>query len=293
MTTPYLDWVRDTRQARVTAPALTCDCAVHIYRPMGVGTLTANRRYDPPQASIEDLERVHAAMGVQRSVIVQASIYGTDPTVMLEALRRAPDRYRGIAVIDDSVTDAQMRDLHDAGVRGARFNLLSRFGTAFDPQVFQRDVDRVAAMGWSVSLHATVPELKEKQALIEAIRCPVILDHVAYFFDPADGNQAQDVNFLRTFTDRGNWWIKISRMDRYVRAPYDAVVETVGRLVQAAPERTLWATDWPHVLYPAADAVVPNDTDLIELMFRCVPDAQLRENLLVHNPARLFDFPQA
>ena len=82
MTTPYLDWVRDTRQARVTAPALTCDCAVHIYRPMGVGTLTANRRYDPPQASIEDLERVHAAMGVQRSVIVQASIYGTDPTVM-------------------------------------------------------------------------------------------------------------------------------------------------------------------------------------------------------------------
>jgi len=289
--TQYLDWVRDTRQARVAVPALTCDCAVHIYRPQGVGTLSHQRRYDPPQASIEDLERVHAAMGVQRAVIVQASIYGSDPTVMLEALRRAPRRYRGIAVIDAGVSDAQLRELHDAGVRGARFNLLSRFGTAFDPKTFLRDVNRVAAMGWSASLHATVPELKEKRAVIDAIRCPVILDHVAYFFDPADGNTPEDIDFLRSFTDRGNWWVKISRMDRYVRTPYDAVVDTIGRIVEAAPERTVWATDWPHVLYPVGDAVVPNDADLIELMFRCVPDAHLRENLLVRNPARLFDFP--
>ncbi|MBL0919936.1 MAG: amidohydrolase family protein [Hydrogenophaga sp.] len=291
--TQYLDWVRNTRQATVSAPPSSCDCAVHIYRPKGVGTLSPQRRYDPPQASIEELEAVHAAMGIERAVIVQASIYGNDHTVMLEALRRAPERYRGIAVIDEGTSDAQLRELHEAGVRGARFNLLARFGTAFDPKAFLRSVERVQAMGWSASLHATVPELKEKRAVIDQIRGTVILDHVAYFFDPADGNQPQDLDFLRSFTDRGHWWIKISRMDRYVRAPYDAVVGTLGRLVQAAPDRTVWATDWPHVLYPADAAVVPNDADLIELVFRCVPDAALREKLLVHNPARLFDFPAA
>jgi 2-pyrone-4,6-dicarboxylate lactonase len=291
--TQYLDWVRDTRKAQVTAPPLTCDSAVHIYRPKGVGTLSPNRRYDPPAATIEDLEQVHAAMGVERAVIVQASIYGTDPTVMVEALRGAPDRYRGIAVIDESVSDRQLQELHEAGVRGARFNLLSRFGTAFDPKAFLRDLDRVAAMGWSASLHATVPELKEKRSVIDAIRCPVILDHVAYFFDPADGNKPEDIDFLRSFTDRGNWWVKVSRMDRYVSSPYDAVVETIGRVVEAAPDRVVWATDWPHVLYPAGQSVVPNDADLIELMFRCVPDAALREKLLVRNPAQLFDFPKS
>ncbi len=291
--TEYLDWVRDTRPARFAAPPLSCDCAVHIYRPKGVGTLSPQRRYDPPQASVEELERVHDAMGVQRAVIVQASIYGSDHTVMLEALRRSPERYRGIAVIDAGTTDAELRELHDAGVRGARFNLLARFGTAFDPRAFLRDLDRVAEMGWSASLHATIPELREKREVIDAIRGQVILDHIAYFFDPADGNQAADVDFLTSFTDRGNWWIKISRMDRYVQAPYDPVVETIGRLVQAAPDRTVWATDWPHVLYPAGQAVVPNDADLIDLVFRCVPDPALREKLLVQNPAQLFDFPAA
>jgi predicted TIM-barrel fold metal-dependent hydrolase len=287
--TTDLDWDRATRVPSVTAPPGTCDCAIHVYGAEGEGRLAGNSTYGPPKASLQDIERVHGILGIQRAVIVQASIYGTDHSLMMGWLRGNPGRYRGIAVVNDSVDDATLAALHEAGVRSARFNILERLGQRLTPEEFRRSVDRVTAMGWSVSLHATVPELLERRALLEAIRAPVILDHMAYF-DGSGGYEGEQFRFLQERLGIGGWWVKISRMDRYARPPYDETVERVQRIIGINPDRAVWATDWPHVKYNAAEVVMPNDADLLELLFRYAPDPEIRRNILVNNPAQLFGF---
>lgn len=126
------DWRRDTRRPTVALPARTCDCAIHVFDPARADLLLPGRRYEPPVAWLDELRTLHNRLGVQRAVQVQPSVYGSDHTVLLTALRSDPARYRGVALLDDSVSDAACEELHAAGVRSARFNILSRFGAAFD-----------------------------------------------------------------------------------------------------------------------------------------------------------------
>ena len=228
---------------------------------------------------------------MQRAVLVQPSVYGSDHTVLLTALRSDPARYRGVALLDDSVSDAACEALHAAGVRSARFNILSRFGAAFDTTAFRRQVRRAEALGWCISLHATADELAAHARLLLDIRAEVVVDHLAYL--SASDLDGEGFRFLREAVTRGHWWVKVSRVDHRFSPPYDGAVELIQRVIALNPWRMLWATDWPHPLYDVASTTMPNDADLVELLARAVPDAVLREQILVHNPARVFGFPDA
>lgn len=285
------EWRRDTRQPAVALPSLSCDCAIHVFDPARADLLLPGRRYEPPLAWLDELRTLHDRLGVQRAVLVQPSVYGSDHAVLLTALRADPARYRGVALLDDSVSDAACEELHAAGVRSARFNILSRFGAAFDTTAFRRQVRRAEALGWCISLHATADELAAHARLLLDIRAEVVVDHLAYL-NPSDLD-GEGFRFLREAVTRGNWWVKVSRVDHRFAPPYDEAVALIRRVVALNPWRMLWATDWPHPLYDVATTTMPNDADLVELLARAVPDAALREQILVHNPARVFGFPGA
>ncbi|MBL0919947.1 MAG: amidohydrolase family protein [Hydrogenophaga sp.] len=287
---PYLDWHRDTRKPAIALPADACDCSIHVFGPPGVGRLQASRRYDPLPATIDDLARVHDTLGVKRAVLVQASIYGNDHTVLLDALRRRPDHYRGIAAIDDNTPDSELAQLHDAGVRGARFNMLSRSGARFDAAALAFTAARCESMGWSLSLHGGVEDFLAHQPALRSLRLPVIVDNLAYL-DPAAPGTEEAMAFFRDRLDSGHWWMKIARVDLKRRRPYDDTLAPVQRIVAMCPERMLWGSDWPHVLYDSEQATMPEDAELLELFARQVPDAAVRDTILRDNPARLFGFP--
>jgi predicted TIM-barrel fold metal-dependent hydrolase len=287
--TSYLAWDRETRAPNVTLPPLSCDCALHVFDPAHADKLQAGRRYDPPAASLQDMQRMHAQLGITRAVLVQASVYGSDHTVLLEALRSDPARYRGVALLDASVSDATCAELHAAGVRSARFNILSRFGATFDGAAFLRQVQRAEKWGWSLSLHASADELATHASLLLGLEAQVVIDHAAYL-SPAQVPGA-GFDFMCQALERGNWWVKVSRMDHRSRPPYDDMAALAAQVIALNPQRMLWATDWPHPLYDAATTCMPNDADLVELFARSVPDAAVREQMLVHNPATVFGFP--
>jgi 2-pyrone-4,6-dicarboxylate lactonase len=284
----YTPWDRATRVPSLVLPKNSCDCAVHLYDSDDGSRLDPARKYDPPAySSWEDMRRMHGIIGVDRAVLVQPTIYGTDHRLLLSVLRSEPDRYRGIAIINDDLTDTQLDVLHQAGVRSARFNLLSSLGTKWNPQQFQRNLDRTRELGWIVSLHATVPELFQLADFVRQIDQPVVLDHLAYFSHTDVDTQGHGL--IKELIAQGNWWLKISRMDQVSvqGPPYADTIELIRRLAALDPKRVLWATDWPHVLYTGA---MPNDGDIVELLREQIPDASHRHAALVDNPASLFGF---
>jgi predicted TIM-barrel fold metal-dependent hydrolase len=284
----YPEWNRNTRKPQVTLPANACDCAVHVYGGPRASPLSPTRAYDPPAAGIDDVRRVHSLLGIERAVIIQPTVYGTDHRVMLDALKRDPDRYRGIALVDDTVSDEQLQALHRAGVRSARFNFLSSLNFQWDPAKINRTFSRIGRLGWAVSVHGTIDELMDRYDLLKGVRHSIIVDHMAHW-ELSTGTSSRGYDFLRARLQEGNWWIKLSNGDRISRtgAPYEDTVDFVQSLIAIQPDRMIWGTDWPHVLY---DGTTPNDADLVELFFRYVPDSSLRQKILVDNPARLFGF---
>lgn len=287
----YLDWQRNTRVPDVRLPPLSCDCAIHVFDAAHAHRLQPARRYEPPAASLQDLRAMHGLLGIERAVLVQPSVYGSDHTVLLQALQSDPERYRGVALLDASVSDADCAEMHASGVRSARFNILSRFGAAFDTSAFLREVRRAAKWDWSLSLHASADELAAHAPLLLSLDAQVVIDHLAYL-SPAQIPGA-GFDFIGEALARGNWWVKVSRMDHRSPPPCDDMAAMVRQIVALHPQRMVWATDWPHPLYDAATSTMPNDADLVELLARAVPHATLREQILVRNPASLFDFPAA
>ena len=282
-------WDRNTRTPKVAPPPNACDCAVHVYGPPGACSLAPNRTYEPPEASFDDVRRMHAMIGIDRGVLVQPTTYGTDHRVLLDALERGKGRYLGTALVEDTVLDAELERLARAGVRGARFNFLASLGLNWDRARFERTVARIAELGWITIVHGTADELLEREAMLRKVRTPVVIDHLVHW-DLARGYAGQKTfDFIRDLLGQGNFWIKLSNGDRISLQgyPYDDTVELAQAFIAAAPDRAIWATDWPHILYRGK---VPNDADLIELLFRFAPDADARQKILVDNPATLFGF---
>ena len=228
-------------------------------------------------------------IGIDRGVLVQPTTYGTDHRVLLDALEHGKGRYLGTALVDDTVPDAELERLAQAGVRGARINFLASLGLNWDRARFERTVARIAELGWITIVHGTADELLEREVMLRKVRTPVVIDHLVHW-DLARGYAGQKTfDFIRDLLGQGNFWIKLSNGDRISLQgyPYDDTVELAQAFLAAAPDRAIWATDWPHILYRGE---VPNDADLIELFFRFAPDADARQKILVDNPATLFGF---
>lgn len=278
---------RNTRVPNPLPPRGSCDGQIHVFADQAKYPIRSGSAYQPPQGSFEDAKRVHRTLGIDRCMVVQATSYGTDHRLLLDVLA-GEKNYKGIAIIDDSVSDKELLRLHEAGIRGARFNFAKFLDYVPSVDGFRRSIARIQELGWYAKIHAMGEELLEYEDLFRTLTLPVVLDHLGHV-DFSLGLRQPACNFILDMLRNHGWWIMISNGDRWSQKgpPWEDAIPYMQAFAEAAPDRTIWGTDWPHVKYRRAMA---NDADLIELLYRAVPDIEFRRKILVDNPARLFGF---
>jgi predicted TIM-barrel fold metal-dependent hydrolase len=274
-----------TRAPKQLAPALSCDCHFHIFGPFDRFPMDAGRAYSSPPALVADYLAMAETVGLQRMVVVQASIYGTDNAVTLDAIGQfGLHRARGVAVIDDSFDDAALRLMHQQGIRGVRFNMVSGNGTPEDQ--LEALARRIAPLGWHIQVFADGPKLLAIGGLLARLPVEVVIDHCGGV-KAGLGVQHEQFQALLRLLDSGRAWIKLCHYRASsTGAPFADMATNVKALVVAAPERCLWGTDWPHPqMNPPPEAGL-----LLDQFFEWVPGAPERQKVLVDNPARLYGF---
>ncbi|HSM44451.1 MAG TPA: amidohydrolase family protein [Acidimicrobiia bacterium] len=274
---------------RFTPPPDACDAHCHIFGPAHRFPFAPDRTYTPPDSGLDEFVDLQGRLGLSRAVFVQASCHGTDNRAMLHALESGAGRYAGVAMIDDTHTDDDLAMMHRLGVRGIRFNFVSHLGGAPDRALFERLAERIYPLGWHLDLHFDARDLAGYAALFDALPMQFIIDHMARV-PVADGIEQEPFRFLlELVSSNQRAWVKISGAERLTAGdgpPYDDVVPLARALVEAAPDRVLWGTDWPH---PNVSHM-PDDADLLDLLSDFTPDETTRNRVLVDNPATLYDF---
>jgi 2-pyrone-4,6-dicarboxylate lactonase len=282
-------------------PTNTCDTHLHVFGDAkNYPASNPHALYQPPQdCTFAAMKVLHDAMGVGRAVFVQPTIYGTDHSLLHDVLRAAPQgKYRGVAIVDDSVSDAELDRLNGVGVRGARFNFGGRFKLAPSLAGFRRGLDRVRELGWFVKVFGFGDDFLAVEAELRNIRSPAIIDHMGGP-EYSRGTAQPAVRLFLDLLKNDNWWIGLSNGDLRSEAgyPWDDAVAFGRLLYAAAPDRCMWGTDWPHVhrfIRPDKDGHsdygVDHELKRVALLERYVPDRQARDRVLVDNPARFFGF---
>ncbi|WP_186018019.1 amidohydrolase family protein [Burkholderia gladioli] len=267
-------------------PAGAWDAHCHVFGPGDVFPYAPDRSYTPPDAPYARLVDLHDFLGLERGVIVQASCHGTDNTAMLDAIARSEGRYKGVAIVDGDITDQQLAELDARGVCGVRFNFVAHLGGAPDLDVFDRVLERIQHLGWHVVLHLDAQDILTYADRIERIEVPFVIDHMGRVRAEA-GLEQQPFAELLALMRNPLAWVKVCGAERVSvgRKPFDDAIPFARALIEAAPDRVLWGTDWPH---PNISKDMPNDGGLVDLLFRFCPDAELRQKLLVDNPNRLY-----
>jgi predicted TIM-barrel fold metal-dependent hydrolase len=243
---------------------------------------------DVPKEAVASLQRF---LGFGRAVIVQSSCHGTNHSALLDALASAPDRLRGVALIDESTPLSELARLDAAGVRGFRLNFLPHLGGAPRHDTSRQLATRAAELGWHAEIHVAGDGLTVHKGLISSLPGPVVIDHLGRV-DISAGLSSPAVVTLLELLDTGQVWVKLSGVDRVSRTgpPYADAVELAALLVRHAPERVLWGTDYPH---PNIVDAAPDDGLLVDLIAEIAPTGRQRRQLLVDNPADLFGFPRS
>jgi predicted TIM-barrel fold metal-dependent hydrolase len=283
------------RKPRTVFPAGACDTHAHICGPAVTFPYAEERIYTPPDATSGDYLALLATLGVQRAVLIQPSVYGTDNRALLDVLSRVTGGLRGVAVVNADIDAASVEALHDAGIRGVRLNVVDHNGPRnVIPEALVRALAHtIAPFGWHIEFLINTDEAPGFAAAIDGLGVDVVVGHLGY---PKSGaaaflqSPALD-DFLRVF-ERGRCWVKLTGPYRISSAPdlpYSDVAPLARRLASVNPDRLLWGTDWPHVMMKKP---MPNDGDLGDLIADWLPDAGLRRQVLVDNPAELYGFSE-
>jgi 2-pyrone-4,6-dicarboxylate lactonase len=278
----------NTRKPKFRPPPLACDAHCHVFGPAAKFPYAPDAPYWPPDAPFEALQALHAKLGIERAVIVHASCHGADMRATLDAIARSAGKYRGTAIIDETYDDQAFKRMHDGGIRGVRFNFVQHLGGRPDMQFFDRTVARLRDMSWHLILHLDSSDLVEFRQKFETIPVPMVIDHMGRV-RAAEGLAQAPFKVLLEFMQNENFWVKICGAERISSKgpPFDDAVPFARALIEAAPDRILWGTDWPH---PNVGKHMPNDGDLVDLFARMAPTAELQRKILVDNPARLYGF---
>lgn len=268
-------------------PVGACDCHAHIYGPFDQFPLSASAPFQPPPAPAQALEELWEAFGVQRGVLIQGSAYGQDHRALLAAIGRDPNNRRGVALVEPATPDATLMHLHENGVRGARVNYVRHLNpNGFDEAGCWQVVRRLEPLGWHLEMHVDAVDLGRIQGFVRESPIEVVIDHMGRV-DAALGPLQAPFHTLLELVSSSRCWIKLSGADRLAKwGDLQTAVPFARTLVEAAPERVVWGTDWPHV-----NLKVPfSDEALFKLLLQFTPDDLSRSRLLVDNPARLYGF---
>lgn len=285
MTRPCLGPLENPSAPQHTLPPGACDCHAHVIAPQEVQPFVPERDYTPPPASLEAYKAMHKVLGIERAVIVQPSFYGTDNTVTLDAIRDYGPSCRGVAVVDDSITDAELEAMHERGIRGIRYNLV--FAGGVGPENIERMAQRIRPLGWHVQLLVNGPTIAELEQQIAGLPVPAVVDHMGHV-KAAEGLEQPGFQALLRLVGAGKAWVKLSGNYRIsaMREDYTDAIPFARALVAEAPEHMVWGTDWPH---PALYETMPDDGKLLDALFTYCDEATARR-ILVDNPAELYGF---
>jgi D-galactarolactone isomerase len=276
----------DATTPKLKAPPGTCDTHMHIYDRRYPNAPTAKIVHG--DALIPAYDAVRARLGIERTVVVQPTAYGTDNRCTLEAMAALGPGARGVAVVDEGVTDTKLERMTQLGVRGIRFFMLP--GGALPWDVLETMAGRVGAFGWHVQLQLDGRELPEREAILRRLEGTLVIDHVGKFLEPVPVDHPAFM-VLRRLLDNGRTWVKLSAPYEVSKAGppfFDDVGALAKILAQQAPDRMVWATNWPHPMKHGADK--PDDAVLLDMLLDWVPDEAARRNVLVDNPAKLYGY---
>jgi predicted TIM-barrel fold metal-dependent hydrolase len=268
-------------------PPGACDAHCHVFGPAAKFPYAEDRSYTPPDAPVESLRKLHATLGISRAVIVHASCHGTDMEVTLDAIASSGGTYRGVACVDDEVTDRELERLQAGGIRGIRFNFVKHLGGVPDLKVFSRLLSRIKPLGWHVVLHLDAEDILTQQDLLKSIDVPFIIDHMGRV-RAAEGLQQKPFQLLlELFRNNPLAWIKVCGSERVSvgKRPFRDAVPFAQALIAVDAGRVLWGTDWPH---PNISKDMPNDGELVDLFGEICPDPEDRRRILVDNPTRMY-----
>lgn len=279
----------DTSQGRprLHAPPGACDCHMHFFDRRY--PLAAKARRQEPDATVAEYRAILRRLGLERVVVVQPTAYGVDNRCMLAAMAELGECARGVAVVGESVGDRELAELTRAGMRGIRFRML-------DPPelpwgLLERMAARVHSFGWHVQFQMDGRELHTKEAVLAGLPGTLVIEHIGKFLEPV-GIDHPGFLALLGLIDRGRCWVKLSgayMLSRTEPPAYQDIGVLARVLVRHAPERLVWASNWPHPL-TKPDAM-PDDAALLDLLLDWAPEEATRNRILVDNPAELYGFP--
>jgi D-galactarolactone isomerase len=269
---------------RLPTPPGACDTHLHIYEPGYEMRASASHPSQP--GTLAHYRELQKRLGLARAVIVQPSAYGTDNRCTLEAIAKLGDAGRGVAIVDPAASDVELDRLTQLGIRGVRYHMR---GGVLTWDTMPRMAARVAAFGWHVQLQCESRELSAHEDIITGLPCDLVVDHLGRF-DAATPQTDQDWRLLLTLLGTGRCWVKLSGPyygSKSGPPRYEDKDWIARALIKAAPERLVWATNWPH---PSFKKDFPDEGRLLDLVADWTQDEALRRKILVDNPARLYGF---
>jgi len=268
-------------------PPGTCDTHIHVYGPRDRYPLAPTSPFTPPDAPVEEYIKLMQRLGIDRVIVVQPSAYGKDNSCVLDTIAGLGPRARGVAVIDLDTSDTEIQTLTRAGVCGVRFHMLP--GGVLPWDILEDMAARVHNFGWHVQLQLDGRDLPQYESMLHRLPGNLVIDHTGKFFEPVPTHHPGFQSLLR-LVDSGRVWVKLAAPYETSKtgAPgYDDVGVLAKALVAAAPERMVWATNWPH---PSAQANPPDDMVLRNTLLDWMGDDKTRHQILVANPTGLYGF---
>jgi len=285
---------REIRSPKIVFPAGAVDCHAHVCGPDTVFPYADERIYTPPDATLAQYNSLLAMLGIDRAVLVQPSVYGSDNRAMLAALKSSPQKFRGVAVLDpdlEKISDTQLEELHATGVRGLRCNIVDVADKSAGLPINELTAlaQRIAPLGWHLELLMHVNEYPDLYKTFNRFPVDLVFGHFGYSHAKHGVSDEGFVGLLNLMKDQ-KAWIKMTGPYRICDGdlPYADMRPFNDAVIAANPNQLIWGSDWPHVMLKKH---MPHDADLCELLGSWVSDESLRKSILVDNPCMLYDFP--
>jgi len=294
-TAGWMDWRAGPAKPKFKLPAGAVDAHCHVFGPGAEFPYAPERKYTPCDASKAQLFALRDHLGFDKNVIVQATCHGSDNSAMVDALKASNCKARGVATVKRSVTDQEIQAMHDAGVRGVRFNFVKRLVDFTPKDELLEIATRIKKWGWHVVIYFEAVDLPELWDFFTALPTTVVVDHMGRpnVDKPVDGPEFE--LFLKLMREHKNVWSKVTCPERLsIKGPkalmgeqnaYLDVIPFAKRIVDEFPDRVIWGTDWPH---PNLKDHMPDDGLLVDFIPHIATTKELQQKLLVDNPNRLY-----